>query len=82
MLVTFMALAEIARNKLLEMDPSNRGNYVLSLNAYASSDRWDDVIKMRELMVESNVQKPFGCSSIEVNVTKLSNSQDLCLIQS
>ena len=76
-----MALAEIARNKLLEMDPSNRGNYVLSANAYASSDRWDDVIKMRELMVESNVQKPFGCSSIEV-VTKLSNSQDLCLIQS
>ncbi|KAM3682370.1 hypothetical protein ACB098_12G068500 [Castanea mollissima] len=77
-----MVLAEIARNKLLEMDPSNSGNYVLSANAYASSDRWDDVIKMRELMEESNVQKPFGCSSIEVNDTTLSNSQDLCLIQS
>uniref|UniRef100_A0A2N9FV30 Pentatricopeptide repeat-containing protein n=1 Tax=Fagus sylvatica TaxID=28930 RepID=A0A2N9FV30_FAGSY len=62
-----MVLAEIARNKLLELDPGNSGNYVLSSHAYASSYRWDDVIKMRELMEESNVQKPFGCSSIEVN---------------
>ncbi|GMY07065.1 pentatricopeptide repeat-containing protein At2g22410, mitochondrial-like [Fagus crenata] len=77
-----MVLAEIARNKLLELEPGNSGNYVLSSHAYASSYRWDDVIKMRELMEESNVQKPFGCSSIEVNGTTLSNSQDLCLIQS
>jgi pentatricopeptide repeat protein len=66
-----VVVAEIAKNKLLKLDPCNSGNYVLSSNTYAGSDRWDDVIKMRELMEESNVQKPFGCSSIEVNGTTL-----------
>jgi pentatricopeptide repeat protein len=77
-----VVVAEIAKNKLLKLDPCNSGNYVLSSNTYAGSDRWDDVIKMRELMEESNVQKPFGCSSIEVNGTTLYNSQDPYLIQS
>ncbi|KAI4328765.1 hypothetical protein L6164_021097 [Bauhinia variegata] len=62
-----MAMAEIATNKLLELDPSNSGNYVLSSNTYAGLDRWDDVIKMRGLMEESKVQKPSGSSSIEIN---------------
>ncbi|KAK7269255.1 hypothetical protein RIF29_21976 [Crotalaria pallida] len=60
-------LAEIATNKLLELDPSNSGNYVLSSNTYAGSNRWEDVIKMRGLMEESNVHKPSGSSSIEIN---------------
>ncbi|KAG6721109.1 hypothetical protein I3842_03G096500 [Carya illinoinensis] len=72
-----VVLAEIAKNKLLELDPYNGGNYVLSSHTYAGSDRWDDAIKMRELMEDSNVQKPFGCSSIEVNSTTLCNSQSL-----
>lgn len=62
-----VALAEVVTNKLLEVDPSNSGNYVLSSNTYAGIDRWDDVEKMRKLMNGSNVQKPFGYSSIEVN---------------
>ncbi|XP_022737431.1 pentatricopeptide repeat-containing protein At2g29760, chloroplastic-like [Durio zibethinus] len=60
-------LAEIVTNKLLELDPSNSGNYVLLSNAYASSDRWDAATKMRELMERNNVHKPSGWSSIEVN---------------
>lgn len=60
-------LAEIATTKLLELDPSNSSNYILSSNTYAGSDRWGDVIKMRGLMEESNVQKPTGSSSIEIN---------------
>ncbi|KAF3433044.1 hypothetical protein FNV43_RR24146 [Rhamnella rubrinervis] len=62
-----VALSEIVTNKLLELDPHNSGNYMLSSHAYAGIDRWDDVVKMRTLMDWSNVQKPFGSSSIEVN---------------
>ncbi|KAE8729932.1 GroES-like zinc-binding alcohol dehydrogenase family protein isoform 1 [Hibiscus syriacus] len=61
-----VVLAEIATNKILELDPSNSGNYVLLSNTYASSDRWDAATKMRELMEGNNVQKPSGWSSIEV----------------
>lgn len=60
-------LAEIATNKLLELDPSNSGNYVLSSNTYAGFDRWEDAVKMRGLMEECNVHKPSGSSSIEIN---------------
>ncbi|KAL2556019.1 Pentatricopeptide repeat-containing protein [Forsythia ovata] len=59
--------AEIASNKLLELDPSNGGNYVLSSSTYAGVERWDDAIKLRELINESDVQRPLGWSSIEIN---------------
>ncbi|CAL0304683.1 unnamed protein product [Lupinus luteus] len=59
--------AEIATKKLLELDPSNSSNYVLSSHTYAGSNRWEDVIRMRGLMEDSNVQKPTGSSSIETN---------------
>ncbi|QHO22413.1 hypothetical protein HN51_046285 [Arachis hypogaea] len=61
-----LPLAEIATNKLLALDPSNSGNYVLSSNTYAGSNRWEDVVKMRGLMEESNVHKTSGSSSIEI----------------
>ncbi|KAK2985073.1 hypothetical protein RJ640_022951 [Escallonia rubra] len=51
-------IAEIATNKLLELDPDNSGNYVLSSNTYAKAERWDDANKMRELMEGGRVQKP------------------------
>ncbi|TYK22272.1 pentatricopeptide repeat-containing protein [Cucumis melo var. makuwa] len=60
-----LVLAEIVSKKLLELDPSNNGNYVLSSSTYAGSDRWDDVIKIRELMEVTNIQKPYAYSSIE-----------------
>ncbi|KAL5567788.1 hypothetical protein UlMin_024363 [Ulmus minor] len=71
-----VALAEVVTNKLLEVDPYNSGNYVLSSNTYAGIDRWDDVVKMRKMMGGSNVQKPFGYSSIEVDSLISSYSQD------
>ncbi|KAL2570270.1 hypothetical protein AAZX31_18G211300 [Glycine max] len=74
-----ISLAEIATKKLLELDSSNSGKYVLSSNTYAGSNRREDAIKMRELMEQSNVQKPSGSSCIEVNC---SNSfQDSCFIE-
>ena len=71
-----VALAEVVTNKLLEVDPYNSGNYVLSSNTYAGIDRWDDVVKMRKMMGGSNVQKPFGYSSIEVDSLTSNYSQD------
>ncbi|XP_059629384.1 pentatricopeptide repeat-containing protein At1g31430-like [Cornus florida] len=76
-----VALAEIATNKLLKLDPCNSGNYVLSSNSYASADRWDDATKMRELMEDGDVQKPLGWSSIEVGISS-NSSQEQCLLQS
>lgn len=58
-------LAEIALNKLLELEPTGSGNYVLLSNTYAGAERWDDSMKMREMMKGSDVQKPPGHSSIE-----------------
>ncbi|XP_017972927.1 PREDICTED: pentatricopeptide repeat-containing protein At2g29760, chloroplastic [Theobroma cacao] len=72
-----VVLAEIVTNKLLELDPSNSGNYVLLSNTYASSDRWDDATKMRELMEGNNVQKPSGWSSIEAKRMTSSISGEL-----
>ncbi|KAM7467805.1 hypothetical protein LguiB_015367 [Lonicera macranthoides] len=62
-----VVLAEIATNKLFELDPCNSGSYVLSSNTYAGADRWDDAMKLRELMEEGDVQKPSGWSSLEAN---------------
>ncbi|KAF5193466.1 Pentatricopeptide repeat-containing protein [Thalictrum thalictroides] len=62
-----VVLAETALKKLLELDPSNSGNYVLLSNIYADADRWDDAVTVRKLMKETGVQKAPGCSSIELD---------------
>nr|XP_016466135.1 PREDICTED: pentatricopeptide repeat-containing protein At2g22410, mitochondrial-like [Nicotiana tabacum] len=62
-----VVLAEIAANKLLQLDPDNGGNYVLSSSTYATAERWDDAMKLRQLMNDGAVQRPLGWSSIEVN---------------
>ncbi|CAK9161005.1 unnamed protein product [Ilex paraguariensis] len=77
-----VVLAEIATNKLLELDSLNSGNYVLSSNTYAGADRWDDAIKMRKLMEEGNVEKPFGWSSIEVDCLSSNSSQENSILPS
>ena len=59
-------LAEIATEKLNELDPSNNGNYMLLSDTYSSGNRWNDSMKVRETMEYTDVQKIPGCSSIEV----------------
>ncbi|KAF5732320.1 hypothetical protein HS088_TW18G01014 [Tripterygium wilfordii] len=73
-------LAEIATNKLLKLDPSNNGNYVLLSNIYSSSDRWGDAKQIRELIQVSDVPNPAGWSSIELMITD--DSRDTCVVQS
>ncbi|KAK6117590.1 hypothetical protein DH2020_048669 [Rehmannia glutinosa] len=62
-----LVLAKIASEKLIELDPTNGLNYVLSSNSYAGAEKWDDAIKMRELVDKGDVKRPLGWSSIETN---------------
>ncbi|KAL2507261.1 Pentatricopeptide repeat-containing protein [Forsythia ovata] len=45
---------------LLEIEPSNSGNYVISSNIYANMRRWDDSARMRVLMKQKEVAKTLG----------------------
>lgn len=63
-----VVLADIATKQLLKFDPCDSGNYVLSSNAYAGADRWEDAEKMRDLMEECDVLKPSGWSSLGKHV--------------
>lgn len=50
---------------LLELEPSNSGNYVISSKVYGKLQMWDDSAKMRVLMRQKGVSKIPGCSWIE-----------------
>ncbi|CAN4084722.1 unnamed protein product [Withania somnifera] len=52
---------------LLEMEPSNSGNYIISSQIYANFRRWDDSARMRRLMRQKGVTKVPGCSWIEMD---------------
>lgn len=59
-------LGKIAAEKLLDIDPSNSGPYVLLSNMYAELRKWRDVVKIRKLMRQRGVVKQPGCSWIEI----------------
>lgn len=52
---------------LLEIEPSNSGNYVISSKIFANLRMWDDSAKMRALMREKGVSKTPGCSWIGID---------------
>ncbi|KAL3506215.1 hypothetical protein ACH5RR_031597 [Cinchona calisaya] len=52
--------------KLLEMDPNDDSAYVISANAFAGVEMWDEVKDVRRMMKERNVRKKGGRSWIEV----------------
>ncbi|WVZ68509.1 hypothetical protein U9M48_017443 [Paspalum notatum var. saurae] len=51
----------------LEISDENTGLYMLICDLYAMGGQWDDVVKVRRLMVERNVWKNIGLSSTEVD---------------
>ncbi|XP_047328775.1 pentatricopeptide repeat-containing protein At5g66520-like [Impatiens glandulifera] len=62
-------IGEQVTRRLLELNPSDGGNYVFLSNLYASLNRWEDVNVCRKSMAEKGVQKTPGCSSVELNNT-------------
>lgn len=59
-------LAELSIQKLLQLEPENSGNYVLVSNLHVTAGRWEEALKLRDLMKDKNVQKNAACSWLEV----------------
>ncbi|XP_058086024.1 putative pentatricopeptide repeat-containing protein At5g37570 [Magnolia sinica] len=60
-------LGEIVGKRLIELEPSDVGPYVLLSNIYAAEDRWDDVEKVRKMMKEKGLQKTAGLSLVDLS---------------
>ncbi|GFP80030.1 pentatricopeptide repeat-containing protein at2g22410 mitochondrial [Phtheirospermum japonicum] len=60
-------LGERAAMKLLELDPSDSGIYVLLASMYVERNMWQKAGEVRKMMRERGVDKTPGCSSIEIN---------------
>lgn len=60
-------LGTYAAEKLFKLDPKDAGYYVLLSNLYASMARWDDVKRVRELMKSRGLEKPPGCSWVDLH---------------
>ncbi|KMT01465.1 hypothetical protein BVRB_9g214720 [Beta vulgaris subsp. vulgaris] len=61
------AVAELAAEKLIAIEPTNAGNYILMSNIYAASGKWEKVAKMRSFLRDKGLKKTPGCSWLEVN---------------
>ncbi|CAN0922846.1 Pentatricopeptide repeat-containing protein At2g04860 [Linum grandiflorum] len=58
-------LGEYLAKKMYLLDHRNGGLYVLMSNLYASTERWDDVTRVRELMKDAGGDGCSGVSQIE-----------------
>lgn len=61
-----LALGEVARTQLQQLEPGHSGDYVLLSNLYASERRWSDVQKVRKTMLSEGVRKTPGYSLVEL----------------
>ncbi|KAL7174839.1 hypothetical protein ACSBR1_017839 [Camellia fascicularis] len=59
-----MELAESAMKELIDFEPWNSGNYVLLSNVYVERGKWDEVEKVRALMMENRINKALGQSMV------------------
>ncbi|KAI9177345.1 hypothetical protein LWI28_013962 [Acer negundo] len=59
-------LGEIVAKRLIELEPTDIGPYVLLSNIYASEGRWDDVENVRRMMKEKRLQKTVGSSLVHL----------------
>ncbi|KAH9301841.1 hypothetical protein KI387_013424 [Taxus chinensis] len=62
-----MKLIESAAECLLKLEPDNASTYMLLSKAYAATERWDLVEKIRKMIEDRGVKKKPGWSCIEVN---------------
>lgn len=61
-----LALGEVARAQLLQLEPGHSGDYVLLSNLYAAERHWSDVQKVRRIMLTDGVRKTPGYSLVEL----------------
>ncbi|XP_052184928.1 putative pentatricopeptide repeat-containing protein At3g13770, mitochondrial [Diospyros lotus] len=59
-------LAKTTFEKLIELEPTNAGNYILLSNIYAAAGRWSEVRNLRMQLEEKGLKKPPGKSWIVV----------------
>ncbi|XP_059649222.1 pentatricopeptide repeat-containing protein At1g08070, chloroplastic-like [Cornus florida] len=60
-------LAELALQRLTELEPKNPANYVMLSNIYGHARRWGDVARLKVATRDTGFQKLPGCSLIEVD---------------
>ncbi|WCJ22394.1 pentatricopeptide (PPR) repeat-containing protein [Euphorbia peplus] len=66
---TNLEFAEIAAEELFKLEPHNSANYVLLMNLYAMSNRWEDTERIRSLMSEKGVKNREVWSWIQIDST-------------
>lgn len=59
-------IGERVGKMLIQLKPDHSGYYVLLSNIYARANKWENVIKMREVMKEKRIGKLPGYSLIEI----------------
>ncbi|KAI3693762.1 hypothetical protein L1987_76714 [Smallanthus sonchifolius] len=60
-----LELGEMVAKRLIELEPKDVGPYVLLSNIYATAERWDDVEKVREMLMKKGLQKLVGSSLVQ-----------------
>ncbi|CAL9124566.1 unnamed protein product [Musa textilis] len=61
-----MEIGMIAADHLFNSVPEQSGYYVLLSNIYARAGRWEDVMQVRNLMMNKGIKKLPGCSNVEL----------------
>ncbi|KAL9665046.1 hypothetical protein QQ045_020455 [Rhodiola kirilowii] len=62
----FIDIIERVTKLLIQIEPSNSGNYVISSKMYAKEERWDESAHMWSLMRQRGIIKTPGCSWIRI----------------
>lgn len=62
-----LKFAEIAMKNLSKLEPSNSATYILMMNLYSKSNRWEDVDHLRDLMATAGVKNRKVWSWIQIN---------------
>ncbi|ONK58944.1 uncharacterized protein A4U43_C08F1340 [Asparagus officinalis] len=60
-------LAEVAAERLFQLEPDEGGYHVLLANIYSSCSMWEEVARVRRLMEKQGLQKTPGWTSIELH---------------
>ncbi|KAI5419504.1 pentatricopeptide repeat-containing protein At1g08070, chloroplastic [Lathyrus oleraceus] len=60
-------IAELALQRLIELEPKNPANFVMLSNIYKDLGKWEDVARLKVAMRDTGFRKLPGCSVIECN---------------